>query len=160
MYKLVFLIFSLSVFLIYKGFTLNISKSPKHKKKIIFVNDKPKAAKANKPSQNFHKIETKMATEAPPPVKNPQPKFDSLADMYKDEQDYVVEAVPIEAGKLTSVEREEYEKTLQQMKYIEDHADLKIEASPAVRYDKLTPEQKKAFEDYQKFTNSNKGSNQ
>jgi hypothetical protein len=142
MYKLILIILALSGFLIFKVSSLHIKRKPMVKasqaRKAL-----PTAASTSNPVQK--------AVSSPPPSSE-RIKFDSLKDVYAAE-DELAPIDAIEAGNLSDAELEELEAVRKQRLEIEADARAKaaqFEDKPKT-WDKMTPEEKKAFEIYKKF---------
>lgn len=154
MYKLIFLILTLSGFLIYKAIKIKVVVKPAS----VAIADSIASTGSAKPVSQ--KAETKtvpknIVQKSPNSEDVPVPsaaeessqreQFDSLRDIYENDEG-------IEESKLTQHERETYENTLNQIRAIEaeDAARKNFRKGVTKSPEQLTPEELKLFDVYKK----------
>lgn len=158
MYKLVFLILTLSGFLIYKAVSIKVKARPvsvpvseQASQPAIVAKKTPAASPKASPGPSVSAVpaEAPIVAESPPPSTQRE-QFDSLAEVYNG-------GGGIEAGKLTQDEREKYENTknLIQKVEAEDAARRNFKPGKTKRPEDLTPEEHKLFDVYNTEENAN-----
>jgi hypothetical protein len=154
MYKLVFIILTLSGFLFYKAFTVGRSLKPAYKTAVNQTVAKPvlKPSEIKSSKIQEKKIPAVAASGGQTPTQPEQihnderSDYDSLSEVFR-------EAEPIPDDKLTPEEQAAHEANLKLMKEIEARADAARNIHPGrpKSPEQLTPEELKNFEIYNSF---------